>query len=231
MSGLIIDCGIDWGTSREKVSGTVVQPIPGATLHWSVAQLIPAAGIATWFDRVNEAALVAPPLVSQRPSVYQSTRKVVRFNGVNQRLDYPLNASTVRTILFVGRFGTSIANTFAFTGGQGPSFNLYIGGNGKFAFAGGSDTGGLTLSHSLVGDTSTHVFLVTIAGASSVINIDGVEVVGSLNPPNATALRLAATSTGYSSIDCEELAFLPYAADTAERADIVARAKKQYGIA
>lgn len=201
-----------------------MKPIPRASHRWSVKQLM-IGPLSKWHDRVGTTDLVAPTPDSQRPEVYESLRKVVRFNGVNQRLDVAHPHPGVSTMVLVGRFGSAAASTYMITGGSGPAWNLYIGGNGNFAFFAGA-----TLSSSKLGDTSTHVFIVVRDGAGSVLSIDGVEWTGDTGANAPTTLRIGATSSAYAAIDIEDITFLPYAAGPAERASLLAEAKAQHGL-
>lgn len=213
-----------WGPTGHKSGIEYVKPIPGASHRWSVKQLLHGP-LAKWHDREGTADLVAPTPDSQHPEVYESARKVVRFNGVNQRMDVPHPQPGTSTMVLVGRFGSASVSTYMLTGGTGPAWNLYIGGNGNFAFH-----AGVTVSSSKPGDTSAHVFIVVHDGANSVLSIDGTEWTGNAGANAPTGLRLGATSGSYNAVDIEDIAFLPYAAGPAKRASLLAEAKAQYGL-
>lgn len=214
-----------WGPTGHKSGIEYVKPIPGASHRWSVKQLLHGP-LAKWHDREGVADLEAPVFDSQRPEVYESARKVVRFNGVNQRMDVAHPQPGVSTAIIVGRFASVVpGSSYMITGGSGPAWNLYINGNGFFGFFAGN-----AIQSSVAGDTSTHVFIVVRDGTNSVLSVDGVEVSGNSGNLVPTTLRLGATSSAYTPVDIEDITFLPYAAGSAERASLLAEAKAQHGL-
>lgn len=213
-----------WGDTGRKIGVDYVKPIYGASHHWAVDQLS-VGPIRAWRDRIGTSDFLAPSPDSQRPEVYESARKVVRFNGVNQRMDVAHPNPGPCTMFVVGRFGSSATSTYMLTGGTGPAWNFYIGGNGNFAFHAGA-----TLSTSKPGDTSNHVFIVVSNGTNSVLRIDGTEWAGNAGTNVPTFLRLGATSSAYASVDFQTIGFLPYAADSVERTALHSQLKSWYSL-
>lgn len=201
-----------------------VKPIVDAQFYWSSLQL-PLGSVEVWRDRVTGARLTSPG-GSQVPVVYTNVRKVVRFDGVNDRMDAPLPVDGPCTFVIVGRFANVGANQYLVTGGStGGSFNLYQGSNGNFAFFAGK-----TLSSTKPNDSNNHVFLVVSDGENSVLSIDGQEWAGDAGVSNATGVRLAASASAYFAGDVQAVVLLPYAAGVARRASLVAQLKSQYRI-
>ena len=201
-----------------------VKPIVDAKFHWSSLQL-PLGSVEVWRDRVA-GQMLSSPGGSQVPVVYTNVRKVVRFDGVNDRMDATLPVSAPCTLAIVGRFATAAPNQYLLTGGlSGGSFNLYQGSNGNFAFSAGK-----TLSSTKPNDNNNHVFMMVSDGASSVLNIDGQEWSGDAGTTLAKGIRLAASSSAYFAGDVQAVVFLPYAAGAPRRASLMAQLREQYQI-
>lgn len=207
-----------------SVDLTYVQPVNEAQFYWSTLQL-PVGPVASWVDRNSGKAIVSPG-GSQVPLVYSNLRKVIRFDGVNDRMDVPLDLSGPRTVAVVGRFPEAAANKYLMTGaGFGGSFNLYMGSNGNFAFHAGS-----TIASTKPNDALNHVFLIVSDGAKSVLNIDGQEWAGNAGTMTPTGLRFAASADTYYGADIQAVAVLPFAADAGQRSRLMSLLKTQYQI-
>lgn len=207
-----------------SVDLTYVQPVNEAQFYWSTLQL-PVGPVTSWVDRNSGKAMVSPG-GSQVPLVYSNLRKVIRFDGVNDRMDVPLDLSGPRTVAVVGRFPEVAPDKYLVTGGgYGGAFNLYMGSNGNFAF-----NAGATISSTKPSDAFNHVFLMVSDGANSVLNIDGQEWVGNAGTMTPTGLRIAASTVDYYGADIQAVAVFPFAADAGRRSRLVSLLKAQYQI-
>lgn len=209
-----------------KVGLTLVTPTGNAAYSWA-ADNVAIGPVSSWYDTVGAAALVAPTPPSQKPVAMVdpvSGRKVVRFNGVDQRMDIPMDLAGAKTLVVVGKLNKAGFSQYLVTGGGGPSFNLYNGGSGKW-------TGyvGASLASTVNGDTNWHVFIMVSNGASSVLSVDGVESVGNAGTFAPNNLRLAASGT-YFACDFHAVEIHNYAADATQRAGILASMKTRYNL-
>lgn len=211
-------------TSLPRLDLRPVAPIAGAVHDWASERLAPGP-IEAWYDMVQNVPFVAPAAPSQKPVVYEGGRKVVRFNGVDQRLDVDINMPGPVTMVLVARVNTDANSQYIVTGGAGPGFNVYRGGTGRWtAYASAS------LAHSETADTGTHVFVVVRDGVNSVLSVDGVESRGDMGSVAATSLRLGSSSNAYFATDVQRLALLPFAASQTQRTAIVAQMRAAYNI-
>lgn len=228
MPGLGIVAPVSFGDATlPQLDITPLLRVPGASYDWAVDK-VSAGPVATWYGMVQAGQMVAPTVASQRPNLTTdgvTGRKIMHFDGVNQRFDATLSLSGAKTLVVVGRLPLAANSSYLITGGTGPSFNLYIGSNGKFA-----STAGTTLASTVTADGNMHVFIFVSNGTSSVFSVDGVEVAGAAGTSTATGLRVAATSTVYAQADVQRIAVVPYAATSAQRAAILAQMKSQYGL-
>lgn len=211
-------------TSLPRLDLRPMTNITGAAYDWAADRLNPGA-LEFWYDMVQNVPFVAPAAPSQKPLVYESNRKVVRFNGVNQRMDASIQVPGAMTMVLVARLPVADPGQYIMTGGNGPSMHVYRGGNGNWAaFA------GATLGHTTPADTGTHIIIVVRDGANSVLNVDGVEVSGDIGPLVADALRLGGSSSAYFQTDIQRLALLPFAATLNQRTALVAQMRAAYNL-
>lgn len=198
--------------------------IPGAAYDWA-SERLSAGPLEAWYDTVQNVPFAAPTPPSQKPVVYEGGRKVVRFNGADQRMDAAINLTGPRTLVVVGRFALAEAGQYMLSTGTTGNHNLYTGGNGKFAFYGTT-----ALSSTKNMDTNTHVFLVSINGDQTVFSVDGEEVTGNPGTIGETALRMGSGAGKYFGVDVQRIALLPFAANAAQRAALVARLRSAYSV-
>lgn len=211
-------------TSLPRLDLRPLTAIPDAAYDWA-SERLSAGPLESWYDMVQGAALVAPAPPSQKPVVLEGNRKVVRFNGIDQRLDVGIQLTGPATMVLVGRLATDANSQYFLTGGLGPAFHVYRGATGKW-----SATAGSAIAHTSDANTFTHVFVVVRDGANSVVSVDGVEVAGDLGAQVATTLRLGASSAAYFATDIQRLALLPFAANQNQRAALVAQMRAAYSI-
>lgn len=211
-------------TSLPRLDLRPMSAIAGAAYDWASDRLSPGP-LEFWYDMVQNTPFAAPVSPSQKPLVYESVRKVVRFNGVNQRMDAEIQLTGPTTMVLVARLPTADPSQYILTGGSGPSFHVYRGGNGNWAtFA------GATLGHTSAADTGTHVIIVVRDGANSVLNVDGVDVAGDMGALIAERLRLGGSATAYFQTDIQRLALLPFAASLNQRTALVAQMRAAYNL-
>lgn len=226
MSNAIVYSG-SWPDSTPSLGTldlTYVRPIADASHYWSSKQL-PEGNVTGWVDRISGATLSAPS-TAQGPLVYSSLRKVVRFNGTNQRVAVPLDLSGPRTVAIVGGFakaGPGQSMTYGYD--TGTTFNIYQGANGNFAF-----NAGKTLATTKAGDAQRHVFLAVSDGVNSVFSIDGTEWLGDAGNMPADGFRIGANASQYFGMDIEAVVILPFAAPLERRTSLVTQLKMDYGL-
>lgn len=223
MPGIAIVAPTSFGDSAlPKIDVRPVAPLAGARYDWAVDRLS-LGPLPVWYDMARGAKLEAPASPSQKPLVYENLRKVVRFDGVNQRMDATVDlAGGPLTLVFVGRV-LNAGEQYMLTGVAGGGFNLYAGTHGKFAFFGSS-----TILSTVDADTSNHIFIVTLDGANSVISVDGSESTGNTGTIGATSIRVGSSSSAYFGVDVQRLAILPFAAGVGDRQRILDQMRAQY---
>lgn len=209
-------------TSLPRLDLRPMTAIAGAAYDWASDRLN-SGPLEFWYDMVQNVPFVAPGSPSQKPLVYESNRKVVRFNGVNQRMDADIQLTGPATMVLVGRLPVADNSQYILTGGTGPAFHVYRGGNGNWATFAGS-----TLGHTSAADTSFHIIIVVRDGVNSVLNVDGVDVIGDMGPLIAERLRLGGSSSAYFQTDIQRLALLPFAATQKQREALVAQMRAAY---
>ena len=150
--------------------------------------------------------------------------RFLRFSGSGQWAKEDTVARAQPHTIFV-RYrlqGTPIANgaIVASALGSGVNFSLNTTPTNVQLFA------GTALSPTVsVMDTNWHSAVLVVNGASSVLNIDGIEKTGSVGAQNATGLRLAAgalTPSIFTRVDIARVGIISHAADATERAAILA---------
>lgn len=228
MSGLAIVSPLSFGD--ESLPRVDVSPVPslrGALYDWSTDNLGIGDRVTHWTDRASHVTLDAPAVPSQAPVVVDDTNhgKLLRFNGVNQRIDaHGLSLSGPRTLVLVGRLPSGGTSEYFLTNGTiGTQFNLGINGAGTWLFYNGTG-----LSNPNRVDTDMHVFTVVIDGDRSVVSVDGRENGGELGTTTANSLRLGASGSEYYQVDFKRLVILPYAASPYERESIHTAMTERY---
>lgn len=211
-------------TSLPRLDLRPMTAIADAAYDWASDRLN-GGPLETWYDLARNTPFVAPTSGSQKPTVYESNRKVVRFNGVNQRLDADISLTGPATMVLVARASTDASSQYLLTGGTGGAFHVYRGSNGSWATSAGT-----TLGSSVAGDTNTHIFVIVRNGVNSVLSVDGVEVAGDMGSQTASTLRIGASGNAYYGTDIHRLALLPFAANQNQRAALVAQMRAAYNI-
>lgn len=205
--------------------------ISGATYEWRADEL-PLGLVYRWQDRITGAIMQAASTDTgtQRPEVVDySGLRVVRFDGVNDRMFTAMNMATPKTVIVVGRLRTNAAVAkWLVNSGQSGTQYMHI---GTDSIGGAwSSNAGASLTQPGAVDTNMHAFITVFNGASSVVSMGGVEAAGTTGTNVPTQLQLGASATAYADTDIALLAILPYAATTAQRAAIAATLKAQYGL-
>lgn len=210
-----------------RIKTNTLAILDGAIHAW-IADNLPEGRTPQLYDVAGSAHLTTnwPSTQSLWPTAVSAAgRSKLSFEG--SALDVSLSLPAAKTVVVVGSLPTlpGVAEQFLIHGGTGPAMAISAATTGKFKVF-----GGVNLIHTKDADTKRHVFVFTHAGASSVLNIDGVEVVGDAGSNAPTALRLGGTTAGFNPSMIEQVQILPYAADATERAAIVARLRSVYGI-
>lgn len=213
--------------NMDQVSNHPISLLAGNS-HAYVADNLPLGRTSALLDLIgsNPLSTIYPTNPSLWPeAISQSGRSALKFDGASL-LDGAVTLSGPKTIVMVGRLNEVAVGASLFSGRTGPSFQLYVGSTGVFAFNGGS-----VLAHTKAADTSLHVFVIVQDGANSVLNIDGVEVFGNAGSNVPTMLRLGGTSSTFAKTTISQLQVVPKVCDVNERAAIVKLLKADYGIA
>lgn len=212
-----------------KISLTTISPIAGASADWAADNLAAAGSLSKWYDLVSLAPMAAPS--GREPSVVGTTSKAVRFDGVNDWMDATLGITQPVTIALVARHATvsaGVANFLISRGASSTTFNLATdAANTKWQWLG---NGATLAGPAKTPDTAFHVFVITLNGATSAINIDGAEVTGNAGLDGTATFRIGASSSGYFNTEYKRVAVIPGAKDAAGREAIRADLAARYGI-
>lgn len=214
-----------------QVPPTPVLPIRGAMIDWA-ADRLPTGGLSSWTDMLGARTLEAPTAASQRPTVVGGgiTRRV-EFDGENDRIDAEMNISQPCTMVVVARSTAAALGDFILTGGSGSSWNLGIQMNapGRWIFSTGAGSSILSPPEQTA-DNGWHVFIVSVDGANSVLNVDGTEATGTIDPVTWNTLRVGASSSAYFGVHLRRLAVIPRATTAPERETLRQQLATHYGI-
>lgn len=195
------------------------KPLAGAIRDWSFATLQDGVTPVTIPDLVGG----HPLTVFGATGVVAPDRTWLRFDGVNDYAEAALgDIPQPYTRVIVFRCPVAPVNGSVISGntvGGGSTIAVMEVSGLKFVAYGGTG--------SVVGpaaNTTRHVIVASFNGASSGMRVDGVEYSGTGTLPLEDGLRVGANAslTAFTRIDIERLAILDHAADSAERAAIVA---------
>lgn len=225
MRGLYIGGMGSFGDSTlPKVGAKMLRSMAGAKHHWA-ADNLPLGAILEWTDVISGNPFVSPAAPSQRPIAYESSRKVVRFDGVNDRIDATVSVASGYTIAFVGGLNGVTGGKYFFTGGQGTNFNLGVVSAGtRFIFNNGSTLAAPVFTP----DSGFRSHIIVADGANSIYRLDGNENTGTLATAAITSIRLGASGSAYFATDHQGLMIFPFAASLSQREAIHAALKAQY---
>lgn len=224
MPSIIVDAAFTARTNMPQVNA--IKPLSGATYDWAAGNL-PTGNAYVWNDLVAGVALAAttnPPVTSGAEG-----SRAVLFDGVNDLFNATVSLSGAFTIVLVARYlALPAGNQHLIHRGSNPTaFNLTTDAtNTKWVFQGGATINGPTKTP----DTAYHVHVITVNGATSAYNIDGLEVTGSTGTTNTTAFRIGVGPSAYHNTEYKRLAFIPGAKDAAGREALRAEVAALYGL-
>lgn len=220
---------LGWGT----IVGTITPPssiplLTGSSREWNARSHAVGGTVAPWPDLRGGASLINAGGSAQPTVMEESGSKFVRFDGVDDLVADTSFVGTqphTRVVRFrwvVAPSGSKTVVGSTGTGTAGNTFGTVSASNNYQANAGTP----LVASPAIAPDTGWHTAIIVFNGATSVLSIDGVETVGNAGAQTGGGIRLGAASgttpTVFSNIDYKRLAVLPYAADSAQRAAILA---------
>ncbi|WP_157365915.1 hypothetical protein [Arthrobacter sp. Leaf234] len=212
-------------TTLPKIELAYVRPVAGAVNDWA-ADILPVGLLASWPDLVSGLVLPSRSAAGNMPSVVtDGGRRIVRFDGVANWMQLAYAKPQPMTTVIVARMNELKAGNTVLAGGVHVRTD---GTNTKMEVTAGTALG----TSAAAVNTNWRIYIVVNNGANSSISVDGVEVAGNAGTSSRTFINLGINSAAsvFNRTDYTRLAFLPYAATTAERASILAQMKAQYGL-
>ena len=231
MPGRAIVAPVSFGdTSLPKIDITYIPPLIGATYDFAVDQL-PLGSIASWPSLVDGAPLVADGATT--PTVIiDGASKTVRFNGTIDRMQINTNINTAHSIVAVAKLRAPVASdqiVYGKLSNTEGAIGVNAAGTTFNANGGGA---GIAMNPAVTPDTGWHVFILSHAGASSVLRVDNAETTGNVPVAQRDGITLGYGNVDdfRSEVDYKRVALIPGTMTTAQRTAIVAQLKAQYGI-
>lgn len=239
--------------SGEESHGSIsAAALPAGARLWLRAEDLSGSAVASWLDASGHGVLASQATAARQPQLVTGAingRPVVRFDGIDDRLDLASNifaaGSFPLTVIAVVRTSDSAAH-LAGTGSSSAGYLTTYGGaltvvGGRAALKANNNSSGLHLqSATSVGDGAPHIVSAVARAGSSALFLDGESQGGSAAATNAYAygkstIGASDGSSGGASQDpfagdLAELIVYPRALTPTEREDAEAYLAERYAI-
>lgn len=169
-----------------RINLSLTEPIAGASVDF-IASSLPLGALDTWYDNVNGNTM---KVVSGSPTVVlDGDKRVVRFDGIDDVMDFSLSMSQPRFIALVGtvrRVNTGSTVVLGTKSQPGAIIGAYGNNKNQYFNAGTA----LNASPEKPLTVGRHIWVVRANTSSSELIIDGTKYAGAVGSAGFPGIRL-----------------------------------------
>lgn len=184
--------------------------------------------VTTWVDQSAAGNNLTAANTPTAKNSIQNGKRVVRFNGTANRMGKAFTLAQPCTIAIVAAYGNAwTSGNNALCAGNSTAGQLY-----RSAATGINLNAGSAFSASLATQTSWHIYVAVVNGASSVIAIDNVETTGNAGATAVGGFTLGANGAGgnLAACDISEAIVFSNALSSGNRTSLYNALKTRWGL-